>query len=1050
MPERPPRADPGYHNGMFRFSSVKGDRSSGGSYLRQLQREIRSKVKGPVRANNEERNTTWKTLEKALRALHSCAQFIPPLESAIDGLVSILDVYEDAAKARKDHENLALSLVSTIDILKQQLQGSSSTRINDKMLEIASLIEEEVLIIRNRQDRNGPSRIANALENEDPIRSYQRVEQLFHRIQLEIGMSAWRTAHEHLEFARKSVAFQSALGRVLEQDPDIASRDISTQFRRLFLEPLQGMEQRLPENLVIVVDALDECEDAQAAGQLLSMLLKHATALPVKFFLTSRPELELAARIQREFRTHEICSTSHLHEVERSTVQSDIELYLMDELEFMNPSSSDIKRLAESSGQLFIYAVTAVRYIRPGTMGVDHYERLETMLAVTSSSQKRFAHIDALYSTILSAALDNVELEPNERNRILQVLWTVVCLRVPMHIGSLKEFTGFRDVKQTLAALQPLRSVLYVSEKSSYISVLHQSFPDYILDPKRSRGFSCDSGKHNQLLSQRCFNLMRLGLKFNICDLKSSFVRDRDVVDIKERIDNNIPDSLAYACRYWGDHLRLSNSTNEFITDVTDFLCKRLLFWMEVLNLNECIGIGVGALLKLQSWLARQESILSKSPYLLTIASDMGNFVAGFAGQPVSISTPHIYISALALAPDSSYVTRLYRAGMQGLLEETRVFPARAARPASSGPHRTLQSSSPGDPINSILDQGNMARNMATQQIQAQDTSHYTETPSTIMLASGDNESRLVYGIPPIIPPSAALSNAIVPIAHMPHQNYPWSAAPRSAPQHPLPLSRPTAPTLSSIPSTSEVGSSPLIGTRMVYTTPQATPHAWASLTTPPVRFVRANNSPNPKAHSPGNYSVGYAYQHRRESTKSIAGPNSTGFHRESTHGQNILTPPDTIVKTPGGVPGSYVGVRQAYPPQPRSTNDTLLTCKIDEESSEIRSLVPYAPLPTAQLGHAAVALYAPDAIAEPRRPEASQQLNLDAHISSLNYPWQVRSDGWILNRNEGLLIYIPPEKNGTFRNLKQFNGSKRSILPRVDWGKMYVGDQWTRCYYGN
>ncbi|CAE6359460.1 unnamed protein product [Rhizoctonia solani] len=178
---------------MFTFSTAKGDRSQGGDYLRRIQREIKNKVRGPNRTDKGESNQTWKVLEKSLRALRNGAQLIPPLGSAIDGLISILGIYEEASKAHKDYENVALSLVATIDILKQQLQSSKSARVNDKILEIASLIEQEVILLRRSRARNMPRRIIATSENQDAIRSYQRIEQLFHRIQ------ATRDWDEHLE-----------------------------------------------------------------------------------------------------------------------------------------------------------------------------------------------------------------------------------------------------------------------------------------------------------------------------------------------------------------------------------------------------------------------------------------------------------------------------------------------------------------------------------------------------------------------------------------------------------------------------------------------------------------------------------------------------------------------------------------------------------------------------------------------------------------------------------------------------------------------------------
>ncbi|KAJ1307046.1 hypothetical protein OPQ81_008025 [Rhizoctonia solani] len=165
---------------MFKFSSVKGDRSSGSNYLRQLQREIKTKVKGPTRTDNGGGSAAWNALEKALRALHARAQLIPPLRSAIDGLISILGVFEATARAHKEYEQLASNLVATIEMLEQHLKSSNSTKVNDKILEISSLIEEQVLSIHNRQ---GFNRISAALEDEFTVLSYRQIEMLFCHIQ---------------------------------------------------------------------------------------------------------------------------------------------------------------------------------------------------------------------------------------------------------------------------------------------------------------------------------------------------------------------------------------------------------------------------------------------------------------------------------------------------------------------------------------------------------------------------------------------------------------------------------------------------------------------------------------------------------------------------------------------------------------------------------------------------------------------------------------------------------------------------------------------------
>lgn len=404
------------------------------------------------------------------------------------------------------------------------------------------------------------------------------------------------------QLARYSTPFQSALCRVLNDDPDVSTRNISTQFERLLKEPLLEVKDKLPNNLVVVIDALDECDDDQIVGLMLDMLFRFAASLPIKFFVTSRPEPTIHGKIMKQTATSR--SVLHLHEIERSLVQADIELYLHEELAFMSPTIDEVKRLAELSDNLFIYAATAVRYIRPGKAAADPRERLATMLSVDSRSKQKHSAIDTLYSAILSVTLNDEELEPKETERVKLVLWTAVCAQEPVGIETLGELAGLASENQVLAALQPLRSVLHVSENNSLVSTLHMSFLEYMFSRERSAGFFCDKAGHNELLASGCFKVMTDQLRFNICHLESSFVLDADVANLSERINTNISSTLHYVCRYWGDHLELTCTSDYLSSALHNFLLRQLLFWMEVLNLKQCMTMGTKGLLKAQSWLA--------------------------------------------------------------------------------------------------------------------------------------------------------------------------------------------------------------------------------------------------------------------------------------------------------------------------------------------------------------------------------------------------------------------------------------------------------------
>ncbi|CEL56820.1 Vegetative incompatibility protein HET-E-1 OS=Podospora anserina GN=HET-E1 PE=4 SV=1 [Rhizoctonia solani AG-1 IB] len=467
------------------------------------------------------------------------------------------------------------------------------------------------------------------------------------------------------ELARYSIPFRSALCNILEQDPDIGAKNILKQFEKLLKEPLQKAKDSMPENLVIVIDALDECENQNGVELVLDMLFRHAAQVPVKFLVTSRPEPEIFIKMAAHANAREVL---RLHEIEQSLVQADIELYLKEELDFASPTTAEIEQLAQRSGALFIYAATLVRYIS-GKHSADHSRRLKAVLDMKHESTRRHTQIDALYTTVLESALNDDELEAEEVEDIQLVLRIVLLSQEPIGVKTIADLTGIGDQRRVEYALPYLRSVLHQSESDArLVSTLHASFPDFMFNEQRSGPYFCDAGKYSELVSRSCFLAMKEQLRFNICDLHSSFLPDKEVENLKDRISDKISPTLSYTCRYWANHLKLvrASKPDALLAAIDEFMSHSLLFWMEVLCLQRELLMGVEGLLKAQQWLVDR---VSPSHDLVLFIDDARNFITGFAVNPVSQSTPHIYLSSLAFCPQSNLVYKHYRKRAQGLLE---------------------------------------------------------------------------------------------------------------------------------------------------------------------------------------------------------------------------------------------------------------------------------------------------------------------------------------------------------------------------------------------
>ncbi|KAF8675716.1 WD40 repeat-like protein [Rhizoctonia solani] len=102
------------------------------------------------------------------------------------------------------------------------------------------------------------------------------------------------------QLAQCSPAFRSALLEVLEQQPNIKSQSIDRQCERLIKEPLSRLKNKMTKGLVVVIDALDECSNANGVRTILEVLFRITPTLPLRFFVTSRPEPDIRHRIKAQ------------------------------------------------------------------------------------------------------------------------------------------------------------------------------------------------------------------------------------------------------------------------------------------------------------------------------------------------------------------------------------------------------------------------------------------------------------------------------------------------------------------------------------------------------------------------------------------------------------------------------------------------------------------------------------------------------------------------------------------------------------------------------
>ncbi|KAG9089264.1 hypothetical protein FS749_001488 [Ceratobasidium sp. UAMH 11750] len=409
-----------------------------------------------------------------------------------------------------------------------------------------------------------------------------------------------------------SYPFRYALSQILDQNPEVHTRRISKQFEELLYKPLHEVQHSLPCNLVVVIDGLDECENDHGVGEIIDALLHHVPDMPIKFFLTSRPETVIRGRMLRRQGDRDRFEL-HLHELDKGVVREDIKRYLQASLKHpdFTLSEQDLETLTERSGVLFIYAATVVRYI-----GVDDFsrsaERLADVLEATMGSNDSDQGISSLYNMILKRAFEFPHLIARDRNEMRLVLETVICAQEPSTVRVMAGLLGLKRERSVDAALGLLRSVLNV-QPDGIITTLHKSFPDHMLDRSRFLDFYCDPKKRNGWLARRCLDLINTPCDppFNVCGLGPSSTLD-NVLYLDQTIKHRVSGPLFYACRYWAVHLRLAERPQDILEELHGFrrfLPVRLFLWMEVVNLTKFMhpGVEISSRVNIPEWGKRTE-----------------------------------------------------------------------------------------------------------------------------------------------------------------------------------------------------------------------------------------------------------------------------------------------------------------------------------------------------------------------------------------------------------------------------------------------------------
>jgi len=412
---------------------------------------------------------------------------------------------------------------------------------------------------------------------------------------------------------------------------DIAHRALREQWRHLILSPLSTLgDGNGASRYILVVDALDECENESDIRTILQLLAEAQSLVTVQLrvFLTSRPEVPIRNGFVQ------IPDAAHqdfiLHNISSSIVDHDIRIFLRCELELIAskhnlsagwPGEQIVEQLVYGANGLFVWAATACRFINEGRMFAA--DRLSIILKADSADESvdGFSsdssatgdkddpavapeqHLDKLYITVLRNSVHKYKKPERKKWRKLlaKTMGTIAVLSSPL---STKTLGKLLDTTQDIMGqtLNDLHAILDIPKDVTHpLRLHHPSFRDFLLDRKRCEDlqFGMDEKQAHHILATRCIKLMSDSLKQDILgiDKPGALMTDIETSHVEQRL----PPEVQYACLYWIQHLQKSDAQLHDDNQVHQFLQEHLLHWLEALSLMRKTPEGVTAIALLES-----------------------------------------------------------------------------------------------------------------------------------------------------------------------------------------------------------------------------------------------------------------------------------------------------------------------------------------------------------------------------------------------------------------------------------------------------------------
>ncbi|PPQ89185.1 hypothetical protein CVT25_001153 [Psilocybe cyanescens] len=474
------------------------------------------------------------------------------------------------------------------------------------------------------------------------------------------------------DLANRYPVFKTVVGELIRDNKPLrATEAFNSLFYTLLSGPLQEVDVDIP--ILIVIDALDESANAMGRKGLAAFLAQSLGRLPSKFrvLMTSR----LDGDIKNWFANADknLCEILEMDDSKLARTEDDIRFYFQDPQNLSPVLFQEYgDELIQKSEGLFQWAAVACGHIKDPPSGWTESDCLRGLLNRTVDDKEYAQQLNRplyeLYDSVLSGYF-NTQIA---RRRFRSVMGHLLAAAEPFSVNSLtalRQYTPTPDqhtegaVLAIIKHLGALLSNVTSENRDLPIVPLHISFRDFLTeDIEKSDSFLIDLEQSHRELAHACLGLMLRELKFNICELESSYQPNSEILDLDTRIEKHIHPALSYACWFWEDHLEYLPFDEVIFAQLRKFFEEKFLFWLEVLSITDTVSLALQAFMVLKDWMHSgldNKAIEDKWMTFNDLVTEAYEFLRYFA-TPIAESAAHIYVSALPFTPTSSKVYQVY------------------------------------------------------------------------------------------------------------------------------------------------------------------------------------------------------------------------------------------------------------------------------------------------------------------------------------------------------------------------------------------------------